>query len=79
MDFLRTIGLDATLVGAASQTTQRAIDIGAMLSSDVTLAPVSSSVDRRTRSQQPKSGPPRSRPDSVLQSKELVAARGNEA
>ena len=37
MDFLRTIGLDATLVGAASQTTQQAIDIGAMLSSDVTL------------------------------------------
>jgi uncharacterized protein (DUF1501 family) len=37
MDFLRTIDLDATLVEGASRITQQAVDIGAMLGSDVTL------------------------------------------
>jgi uncharacterized protein (DUF1501 family) len=40
MDFLRTIDVDATLVGAASRTTQQAIDIGQTLSDDVTLMTV---------------------------------------
>ena len=38
MDFLRTIDTDATLVAAAGRTTDQALSIGRILSSDVTLA-----------------------------------------
>jgi uncharacterized protein (DUF1501 family) len=38
MDFLRTIDTSATLVGAASRTTDQAVSIGHILSSDVSLA-----------------------------------------
>jgi uncharacterized protein (DUF1501 family) len=37
MEFLRTLDVDAALVGATSGTTQQAIDIGQALTSDVTL------------------------------------------
>jgi len=37
MDFLRTVDKDATLVAAAGKTTDQALDIGRILSSDVTL------------------------------------------
>ena len=40
MEFLRTIDTEHALVGAASRTTQQAVDIGQTLSSDVTLATV---------------------------------------
>jgi uncharacterized protein (DUF1501 family) len=40
MEYLRTIDVDTTLVQAASRTTQQAVDIGGMLSSDVTLSTV---------------------------------------
>ena len=38
MDIIRTLDTDTTLVGAASRTTQQAINIGQTLSGDVTLA-----------------------------------------
>ena len=37
MDHLRTIDLESALVGASSRTTQQAVDIGAILDSDVSL------------------------------------------
>ena len=40
MEYLRTIDANQSLVGAASRTTQQALDIGQILSSDVTLATV---------------------------------------
>jgi uncharacterized protein (DUF1501 family) len=40
LELLRTIDADATLVGAASKTTQQAIDIGRTLDTDVTLTTV---------------------------------------
>jgi uncharacterized protein (DUF1501 family) len=40
MDTLRTLGADQALVGGASRTTQQALDIGRILSSDVSLATV---------------------------------------
>jgi uncharacterized protein (DUF1501 family) len=40
MTFLRTIDSDQVLVGSASRTTQQALDVGRILSADVTLATV---------------------------------------